>query len=229
MPVNHPKTDPKTGLNWWTNHLQQESRVYGIGYEEYDSYLDTCPCYHTTKTPEKQSGRSTANDHVPGSDAWIAMKAKENKKQRKKRAKDRVANSQTVKTVASRTQAPTTKQSGARQKQEMSYEDQDGGYDDTEGLIDLGWRYAPNMTTMTVMIVPPKNATMKHWMEFLFFVPKGNSLYEALYARKEYLLDRLASATYWREVHREISEQLVIEYTPAGFRKFQELIAAWGG
>ena len=94
---------------------------------------------------------------------------------------------------------------------------------------ELSWFFRLHKENSAVVIEPPKRATMKDWIAILDMfsdLREAKTLYEALYARKEYLLDKLALNDNRQDVPREISQPVTIRLSFAEFILFRNFLEA---
>ncbi|KAL8761294.1 MAG: hypothetical protein Q9184_002563 [Pyrenodesmia sp. 2 TL-2023] len=243
-PSNHPKTDLSTGLDWWTSHLHQESRV-DYWWDDYEVYDDPQPHQHVERrsTVSARPAQKPAERNIPGTDAWINAQAEKRKglgggKARKEDSStptlsqapamhqsaddppdDEVVVAQEAETYESRPNNPTTRHASAKHLDV----DKDDHQERTEwpaGVTsDRYWRVVFFYDENIVAITPPTNPALDDWKDVRAWDPKGTALHDAIYAHELWIRSLVLIAS--NEIQREISNSLVVRLPPAEFEQLK--------
>ncbi|KAL8903989.1 MAG: hypothetical protein Q9207_003569 [Kuettlingeria erythrocarpa] len=246
-PSNHPKTDPRTGLDWWASHLQHESRA-DDRWDYYEAYDDLKPHQYPAHPPTANArlARKLAERHVPGTDAWIEAQVEQRKKTVGAKAPKEVPNAATPSKVRTRHQhaaSPHGEETIVEREQELHedclepsttfqpssshlHPDEDDHEEQTTSVMeetnDRRWRVVLYAAENIVAMTPPANPTIEDWRQILDWEPEGTVLYDALYVRELWLGALALNAS--EEWQHEVSSSLLVRLPTTEFEELRRAV-----
>lgn len=203
MPANHPKTDLRTGLDWWTSHLQSETRAYDFEEELYDNYYEDYAQPQRPTATRARPARKPSDELIPGTDAWIEAQAvqKAIKKEPKKRTRKR-------KGKAEQTRSKSPEASMLAQADEPREE--------SKVADEKSWSiFCSKHNTITLQ--PPKAVSIRSWVDVFNWLPKETLFSEAVEARIYCVLGRLDVEITTAMAEPEFTQALAVKLPKAQY------------
>ncbi|KAL8650667.1 MAG: hypothetical protein Q9210_003696 [Variospora velana] len=210
-PSNHPKSALSTGLDWWTSHLQGESRAdewwdYHDTYDDYPQYYQ----YEEQRTHGLHTAAKPAETDIPGTDAWIEAQAERRRKSTKANASQHLHETSN--------EAAGSMRVGQSQLEHASEEALDEQVPRMTEQSQRSWDLVFDDDRAAVRLKPPKGATLKEWEMLLAanasrLVKWDLAIRNAVEARLEALYARRGSGMSEQGMRGPLSKSLFIRFS----------------